>query len=65
MTATDLIVEKTNIGHAQLVQAGATTPLTAGQIRLRVDRFALTSNNLSYAAAGDTMGYWAFFPSGP
>ncbi|MDZ7781636.1 MAG: DUF2855 family protein [Halioglobus sp.] len=30
---------------------------------LQVDRLALTSNNISYAGAGDTLGYWGFFPA--
>jgi NADPH:quinone reductase-like Zn-dependent oxidoreductase len=37
--------------------------LAPGQVRLRVDRFALTSNNISYAAAGDMLDYWGFFPA--
>jgi hypothetical protein len=28
-----------------------------------VDRFAFTSNNISYAQAGDMLGYWKFFPA--
>ena len=42
----------------------ASAPLAAGQIRLRIASFALTSNNITYAAFGDTMKYWDFFPSG-
>lgn len=38
-------------------------PLTDGQVRLRVDRFALTANNVTYAVAGDMLGYWDFFPA--
>ena len=34
-----------------------------GQVLLRVDRFALTSNNVTYAAFGDAMRYWDFFPA--
>jgi len=34
-----------------------------GQARLRVDRFALTANNVTYAAFGDAMRYWDFFPA--
>lgn len=34
-----------------------------GQVVLRVDRFALTANNITYASAGDLLGYWAFFPA--
>jgi len=37
--------------------------LAAGQVRFRVDRFALTANNVSYALAGDALGYWRFFPA--
>ena len=39
------------------------TDLTAGQIRLSVERFALTSNNISYALSGDMLDYWGFFPT--
>jgi hypothetical protein len=38
-------------------------PLAEGQIRLRVNHFALTSNNITYAAFGGAMNYWNFFPS--
>ena len=39
-------------------------PLADSEIRVRIDSFALTSNNITYAAFGDTMNYWQFFPSG-
>lgn len=39
------------------------TPLDAGQVRLAVERFAFTSNNISYAVAGDMLDYWGFFPT--
>lgn len=38
-------------------------PLSDGQARVRVDSFALTANNITYAAMGDAMEYWRFFPS--
>ena len=31
---------------------------------MRIDRFALTTNNITYAAFGDAMNYWNFFPTG-
>jgi NADPH:quinone reductase-like Zn-dependent oxidoreductase len=37
--------------------------LGSGQVLLRVDRFAFTANNISYALAGDLLGYWRFFPA--
>ncbi|WP_419924217.1 DUF2855 family protein [Candidatus Poriferisocius sp.] len=37
--------------------------LAPGQIRLAVERFALTANNVTYAVAGDMLDYWGFFPT--
>jgi hypothetical protein len=34
-----------------------------GQALLRVERFALTANNMTYAAHGQDMAYWGFFPA--
>lgn len=39
-------------------------PLEEGQARLRIESFALTANNVTYAAMGDVMRYWDFFPTG-
>jgi hypothetical protein len=37
--------------------------LTDGEARLGIDVFALTANNITYAAFGDAMRYWDFFPA--
>ncbi len=37
--------------------------LSDGQARLRIERFALTANNVTYAASGFAIGYWKFFPT--
>jgi hypothetical protein len=34
-----------------------------GQVLFRVDRFAFTANNVTYAVVGDMLGYWNFFPA--
>ncbi len=34
-----------------------------GQVLLRVDAFALTANNVTYAVLGDALRYWDFFPA--
>lgn len=39
-------------------------PLAEGEVLLRVDKFALTANNVTYGFAGDLIGYWRFFPTG-
>ncbi|MEO1056925.1 MAG: DUF2855 family protein, partial [Actinomycetota bacterium] len=38
--------------------------LGAGQVRLDIARFGLTTNNVTYAVFGDALGYWAHFPAG-
>lgn len=37
--------------------------LAEGNVRVRIDKFGLTANNVSYALSGDTIGYWQFFPA--
>lgn len=37
-------------------------PLEPGQVRLRVEHFGLSANNVTYATLGDAMHYWDFFP---
>ncbi|HEV2240521.1 MAG TPA: DUF2855 family protein [Streptosporangiaceae bacterium] len=34
-----------------------------GQAVLRVERFSLSANNVTYARLGDELGYWRFFPA--
>ena len=43
--------------------APAARHLAEGEARLAIDRFALTANNITYAAFGETMKYWQFFPA--
>ncbi|MEM6939267.1 MAG: DUF2855 family protein [Pseudomonadota bacterium] len=38
-------------------------PLEPGQARLTLESFAITANNVTYAASGFAIGYWKFFPS--
>ena len=36
-----------------------------GQALVTVERFALITNNLTYAVLGDELGYWQLFPAAP
>jgi hypothetical protein len=38
-------------------------PVGDGQALLRIDRFGLTANNITYGVAADLVGYWDFFPA--
>ena len=62
MDNTTLEVDRSNHATTRL----ATDEVIAGdgQVVFRVDRFALTANNITYAVAGDMLGYWDFFPTG-
>lgn len=62
MSTTSLLVRKDNLSTTRLHTA-TDQPLAAGQVRVRIDSFALTSNNITYAAMGDAMSYWQFFPA--
>ena len=62
MTAT-FIVGRTDLRRTQW-QEQPPVPLAEGAVRLHIDRFALTSNNITYGAFGEGMSYWSFFPTG-
>lgn len=50
--------QKTRI-HTQAVPG----ELAENEVLLKIDRQALTANNITYAATGDELGYWGFFPT--
>lgn len=55
-------VEKAKLTNAVMAQLPE-TPLAPGHARLRVESFAVTANNVTYAVIGDMFGYWNFFPA--
>ena len=60
-----ILVNRADITRATLTDdPAASAPLGEGEVRLRIDSFALTVNNVTYAATGDVLDYWRFFPSG-
>jgi hypothetical protein len=63
--ALDFLVERADLRRCKFVAAPAAEAidLQAGQALLRVDRFAFTANNVTYAVAGDMLSYWSFFPA--
>lgn len=70
-TATVLHATSFEVGRADLRQSRVVTEeidvaaaTAAGKAVLAIDHFALTANNITYAAFGDQMSYWNFFPAG-
>ena len=55
-------VQKSDLPKAELVEVepGA---LAEGAVRLAIESFSVTSNNITYAVVGDGFGYWNFFPA--
>ena len=37
--------------------------LSDGAVRVRIEKFGLTANNISYAVSGSAIGYWGYFPA--
>ena len=37
--------------------------IVEGEVLLRVESFAVTANNVTYAVVGEQVGYWNFFPA--
>lgn len=59
--ATELHIARGALGDIDVVTREL--DLGPGQALVRIDRFALTANNVTYAAHGVDMGYWGFFPA--
>jgi hypothetical protein len=64
MTTTQFQVRKDRLDTTRTVE-WPEAPLADGQVRVRIEHYAYTSNNITYAAFGDAMNYWQFFPVEP
>lgn len=62
MTITQVHVRKAALTEAALAEAPL-APLAEGAVRLAVESFSVTANNITYAVVGDGFRYWDFFPA--
>jgi len=60
--STELWVDRQDLRKTRIVSSLLPT-LADGEVLVAIDQFALTSNNVSYAVSGDTIGYWGFYPA--
>ena len=60
---TELWVDRTDYRRTRVVRGDLAEP-GAGEILVAIDKFAMTANNVTYAASGDLFGYWQFYPTG-
>ncbi len=59
---TEFQIRKDNFAQHRLVDVGSDQNLTPGEIRVKIDRFGYSANNITYAVMGDRLAYWQFFP---
>jgi hypothetical protein len=60
---TRLLTDKSALNHTRIATAPL-APVAQGEALLKIRRVAVTTNNITYAAFGDAMQYWNFFPTG-
>lgn len=58
----DFLIRRDDLRATRWAPADLPT-LPEGAVRLKVDTFALTANNVTYATFGEAMKYWEFFPT--
>ncbi len=58
----DFLISRGDLHETRFEDGPAPEP-DPGQALLSVERFGLTSNNITYAAFGEAMSYWNFFPA--
>ncbi len=60
--SSELWVDRKNLRNTRIVSS-ALPSLGDGDVLVAIDQFGLTSNNVSYAISGDTIGYWGYYPA--
>ena len=61
-SVTEVWVNRDDYRDTKIVEAEERT-LEEGGVRVAIDKFGLTSNNVSYAVSGDMIGYWKYYPA--
>ena len=65
MNSTDFIVARNDLQRCKIIatQLPDADTLPDEALLVKVDRFAFTANNITYAAIGDRLKYWELFPA--
>ncbi|SHL07879.1 Protein of unknown function [Bradyrhizobium lablabi] len=65
MTSTDFVVARNDLQQCKIIetQLPGADELPAEALLIKIDRFALTANNITYAVLGDELKYWQLFPA--
>lgn len=65
LTALDFTVKIDNLQQTKFEEKEYSKELASNQVLLEIDKFAFTSNNITYGVIGKRMNYWNFFPTQP
>lgn len=63
MSGVHLEIERADIRSRRIADTSAPSAAEPGTVVLRLEKFALTANNVSYAYSGEMLDYWGFFPT--
>jgi hypothetical protein len=65
MKSTQFIVARDNFQQCKFIETAlpAAAELPEESLLVKIDRFAFTANNITYAMAGDQLKYWHLFPA--
>src|SRR3982074_702505 len=67
MKSTDFIVARNDLQQCKLIEPRLpdATALPEDALLIKIDRFAFTANNITYAVLGDQLKAWQLFPASP
>lgn len=57
-----LTVDRKSYAKHEIISSDI-SELKDGEALMEIDKFSITSNNITYAIVGDQIGYWNFFPA--
>ena len=65
MQSTDFVVARNDFKQCKLIETHLPDPdaLPDDTLLVKVDRFAFTANNITYAILGERLSYWRLFPA--
>ena len=65
MKSTDFVVARDDLQQCKSIETELpdVAALPSDALLIRIDRFAFTANNITYAVLGDELKYWQLFPA--
>ncbi|MEO0451092.1 MAG: DUF2855 family protein [Pseudomonadota bacterium] len=59
----EILVEKSELTNSKQRTIPNLLPVAAGEVCVEIERFSLTTNNITYAVFGEMLNYWGYFPT--